>query len=352
MPMMKAVGLKEHLPISDKDSFLDIEVEMPSELGERDLLVEVKAISINPVDISVRSSTNSLLDTSASNTTQGEKNDYRILGWDASGIVTKVGTKCSLFKVGDEVFYAGALERSGTNAQYHVVDERIVGTKPKNMDFANAAALPLTALTAWESMYDRMNIDKAKDAGKTILIINGAGGVGSIAIQLAKMSGLKVIATASRDESIEWIKSLGADEVINHHHSLSDQLIELGLAGTDYILNLYSTEKNWDEMCKIINPEGHIASITRLNKPVTLGALMDKSVSFHWELMFTRAKYETPDMVGQHEILNKIAKLVETNQLIPTLKRELSPINADNMKKAHALIESGKSIGKVVVSNF
>ncbi|MGX7139263.1 zinc-containing alcohol dehydrogenase [Enterococcus silesiacus] len=340
MIMMKAVGLKEYLPIDAENSFLDLEIEKPHELKARDLLVEVKAVSVNPVDIGARSPKDSTI------------KDYRILGWDASGIVTEVGENCSLFKIGDEVFYAGALERSGTNAQYHVVDERIVGRKPKNMDFANAAALPLTSLTAWESLYDRMNIDKSKDAGKTILIINGAGGVGSVAIQLAKMSGLKVIATASRDESIEWIKSLGADEVINHHFSLSKQLAELGLAGTDYILNLYSTEKNWDEMCKIINPEGHMTSITRLNKPVNLGALMDKSVSFHWELMFTRAKYETPDMVRQHEILNGIAQLIETNQLTPTLKKEFSPINVENMKKAHALIESGNSIGKVVLSDF
>ncbi|MBC1474433.1 zinc-binding alcohol dehydrogenase family protein [Listeria grandensis] len=337
---MKAVGLKEYLPINDTNSFIDIDIEKPARLGEREMLVEVKAISVNPVDTKVRSPK------------QRIEEDYRILGWDASGIVTKLGSNCTLFEVGDEVYYAGAFDRSGTNANYHVVDERIVGFKPRNLDFENAAALPLTVLTAWEALYDRLNIRAKKDDGKTILIINGAGGVGSIAIQLAKWIGLRVIATASRDESAEWVTSLGADYVINHHTSLSHELNEIDVNGVDFILCLHDTEMHWDDMCEVIKPEGKISSIVGTKGPVDLGLLMDKSVSFHWEFMFTRARYETVDMIRQHEILNRVAEMFEQNQLKPTLTEKLSPINAENLRKAHAAIESGKTIGKIVLSDF
>ncbi|AFH63074.2 zinc-binding alcohol dehydrogenase family protein [Paenibacillus caseinilyticus] len=338
---MKAVGLYSYLPIENPESLIDVEVEKPSAAG-RDLLVKVKAISVNPVDYKVRSPKSRV------------ESAPRILGWDVAGVVEQAGPDCTLFRPGDEVFYAGSITRPGGNSEYHLVDERIVGTKPSTLDFAQAAALPLTAITAWESLYDRLSIsrDKAANTGKTILILGAAGGVGSIATQLAKYSGLTVIGTASRPESTEWVKGLGADHVINHFEAFLPQLQPLGFDQVDYVLCLNSTEKHWTNMAEAIAPQGKICSIVETDELLNLTLLKNKSVTFVWELMFTRSMYQTPDMIEQHKLLNDIARLVDGGVIRTTTSETLSPIHAANLRLAHAKLESGRTIGKVVLEGF
>ncbi|MFC0474127.1 zinc-binding alcohol dehydrogenase family protein [Robertmurraya beringensis] len=339
---MKAVGLYKYLPIDHEDSLIDINIKKPSARG-RDLLVEIKAISVNPVDTKVRSPKNV------------EETDPKILGWDATGVVVEVGEECTLFQPGDEVFYSGSLNRPGTYSEYHLVDERIVGKKPQTLNFAEAAAMPLTSITAWEALFERLGIDttnKNENRSKTILIIGGAGGVGSIAIQLAKWAGLQVVATASREETVMWVKDCGADFVINHYGSLKDQLVNLQIKNVDYILCSNDTDQHWNAMGEVIKPQGKICSIVDNKYPIELNTLKSKSVTFVWEFMFTKAMFETEDMISQHHILNKVSKLIDEGMLKTTLKETLTPIHAENLRKAHRMLESGKTIGKIVLESF
>jgi zinc-binding alcohol dehydrogenase family protein len=339
--MMKAVGLTKYLPISDEASLKDIEIPKPAALG-RDLLVAVRAISVNPIDTKVRAPKTMVED------------PPKVLGWDAAGVVQEVGPDATLFQVGDEVFYAGSIMRPGTNCEFHLVDERIVGRKPSKLSFAEAAALPLTSITAWESLFDRMRISREKrDAGKHILIIGGAGGVGSIAIQIAKrIAGLSVIATASRKETAAWCKDLGADYVVNHRDDIVAQVRSLGMEHADYVLCLNATDQHWNSMAELVAPQGHIVSIVETTKPVNLGLLKSKSVTFTWEMMFTRSMYETEDMIEQHHLLNEISRLIDAGTLITTFEQFLGLINAKNLRAAHAQIESGSTIGKIVLENW
>ncbi|MDY7221243.1 zinc-binding alcohol dehydrogenase family protein [Halalkalibacterium halodurans] len=339
---MKTIGLYKYLPIEHKESLLDLETDRPIPT-RKDLLVEVKAISINPVDVKVRSPKDNV------------EPSPKILGWDASGTVVEVGEDCKLFKLGDEVFYSGSITRQGTYSEYHLVDERIVGHKPKRITHAEAAALPLTTITAWEALFERLRINSDDVEGnkeKTILIIGGAGGVGSIAIQLAKWAGLNVVATASREESVAWVRKLGADEVINHYQSFTEQLTNLQIQEVDYILCLNHTEQHWESMGDVIRPQGKICSIVETEEPLNLNVLKNKSVTFVWEFMFTRSMYQTEDMIEQHLLLNNVSGLIDKGVLRSTMNQKLSPINASNLKKAHALVETGRTIGKVVLESF
>ena len=338
---MKAVGLYRYLPIDDPESFLDLELETPNASG-RDLLVEVRAISVNPVDAKRRAPKDLV-----------EKTP-RVLGWDAAGVVKAVGPEVTLFKPGDAVYYAGSIVRPGCNSEFHLVDERIVGRKPANLDFAEAAALPLTTITAWEGMFDRMGISKSgADAGKTLLVIGGAGGVGSIAIQLAKqLAKLTVIATASRPESAARVRELGADQVIDHSKDLAPQLETLGMKEVDYIFCLNSTERWLPTFAPVIKPQGKICTIVSALKPIDLTPLMSKSSTIAWEFMFTRSTFQTPDMIEQHNLLNEAAALIEAGTLKTTVTARLGTINAASLKRAHKLIEGGHTLGKIVLEGF
>ena len=338
---MKAVGIREYLPISDEASLLDLEIPKP-EPGERDLLIAVEAIAVNPVDTKVRAPKSRVEDLP------------RILGWDAAGIVEAVGPEVSLFSPGDEVFYAGSITRPGSNSEFHLVDERIVGRKPHSKTFAEAAALPLTSITAWEALFDRFEVStEGEDARKRLLVIGGAGGVGSIAIQLARqVAGLEVIATASRDESKAWCLDLGAHHVVNHRESIPEQLQALGVDAVEYVLCLNSTDQHWAAMAEVVAPQGHICSIVETAAPVDLGVLMAKSASFSWELMFTRPMFETPDMIEQHRLLNEVSTLVDSGRIRTTVTEVLSPISAANLRTAHARIESGRTVGKIVLEGW
>lgn len=343
---MKAVALKAYLPITHPESLLDVTLEQPTPAGH-DLLVAVDAISVNPVDTKVRKPKDKV------------EQDYRVLGWDAVGRVVVTGPDVTLFKVGDAVYYAGSIARAGSNSEYQLVDERIVGHKPKRLGNAQAAAIPLTTITAWEGLFERLHIKQATNAPATdgspkrLLIIGGAGGVGSIAIQLAKaLTNVTIIATASRTESADWCKSLGADIVIDHNQSFSNQLNAQGINAVDYIFCLNNTEQHWANMAEVIKPQGHICSIVELSGAIDLNLLKNKSVSFSWELMFTRSLFTTEDMIEQHHILNRVAALIDEGTLITTVTEVLSPINAANLRSAHEKIETGKTIGKIVLENW
>jgi NADPH:quinone reductase len=338
---MKAVGLYRYLPIDHPESLLDVEVPALAARG-RDVLVEVKAISVNPVDYKSRAPRD-LVETTP-----------KILGWDVAGVVKAVGEQVTLFRVGDAVYYAGSRSRAGGNSEQHLVDERIVGRKPANLSFAEAAALPLTTLTAWEGLFERMGISRSGgDASKTVLIIGGAGGVGSVAIQLAKqLARLTVIATASRPASIKWVRELGADHVVDHTKDLGPELNAIGIREVDYIFCLSNTDHYFPTFAPVIRPQGRICAIVSTQKPVDLAPLMAKSVTFAWELMFTRPMFETDDMRAQHECLNEAAALVEKGTLRTTMTEHLGRINAANLKRAHALLEAGHVIGKLVLEGF
>jgi len=338
---MKAVGLYRYLPIDDPESFLDLEIPTPSASG-RDLLVEVRAMSVNPTDTK-RRAPKDLVETTP-----------KVLGWDVAGVVKAVGPQCSLFKPGDAVYYAGSSMRVGCASEFHLVDERIVGRKPVNLGFAEAAALPLTTITAWEGMFDRLGISKTgAHAGKTLLIIAAAGGVGSIAIQLAKkLARLTVIATASRPESIAWVRTLGADQMIDHSQDLAPQLAALGTKEVDYVFCLNSTDRWFPVFAHIVKPQGKVCTIVSAQKPVDLTPLVSKSITLAWELMFTRANYATPDMIEQHNLLNAAAALIEAGTLKTTVTANLGKINAANLKRAHKMIEGGHTLGKIVLEGF
>ena len=332
---MKAVALTRYLPITDPESLLDVELDQPQPAG-RDLLVRVEAVSVNPVDTKVRAPKATV------------EPQPRVLGWDAAGVVAAVGPDVTGFKVGDEVYYAGDITRPGSNAQFQLVDERIVGRKPRSLSFAEAAALPLTTLTAWETLFERLQVKP----GGSLLIIGGAGGVGSIAIQLAKWKGLTVLATASRPETKKWVRELGADFTINHREPLPEQLATAGHKQVDYIANFSDTNAYWSVMADLIRPQGRIASIVENKQPVEIGLLKSKSASFGWVFMFTRSMFQTEDMDEQGKILNQVATMVDAGTLRTTLTETLSPINAANMRAAHAKSESGATIGKLVVAGW
>lgn len=337
---MKAIGYKVSGPIDAEASLVDIDLPEPSPSG-RDLLVEVKAISVNPVDYKVRRSTTP------------QDGEWKVLGYDAAGIVRAVGPDVTLFQPGDEVFYAGSITRSGTNAELHLVDERIVGRKPASLDWAEAAALPLTTLTAWEAFFDRLDVNKSvPGAAPAILIIGGAGGVGSVAVQIARQrTDLTVIATASRPETREWVKSLGAHHVLDHSKPLAAQVEALGIGAPAFVFSTTHTGDHVSEIVELIAPQGRLCLI---DDPAgfDIMAFKRKAVSIHHELMFTRAIYETPDMAEQGRILNEASALIDVGKLRTTLAERLSPINAANLKHVHALLESGKARGKLVLEGF
>ena len=338
---MKAVGYQKPQAISAADALVDITLPEPVATG-RDLLVEVKAVSVNPVDTKVRKSA-----------LPPEGQTHKVLGWDASGIVRAVGPEVTLFKPGDRVWYAGSIARTGTNSERHLVDERIVGHMPKSLDFAQAAALPLTAITAWEMLFDRLGVAPGKrPTAQTLLIIGASGGVGSILTQLAsRLTSLTVIGTASRPETQAWVKELGAHHVIDHSQPLSEELRRIGFPTVDLIVSLTQTEAHFDQIVEAIAPQGRFGLI---DDPTSLDVtkFKRKSVSVHWELMFTRALFGTADMIGQHRLLTEVAQLVDAGLIRTTLDQRLGSINAANLKRAHALIESGKARGKLVLEGW
>jgi zinc-binding alcohol dehydrogenase family protein len=337
---MKAVGYKKSLPIEDTDALLDVETKMP-EPGPRDLRVAVKAISVNPVDAKVRKRA------------APPEGEVKILGYDAVGVVDAVGSDVSLFKPGDEVFYAGSILRQGTNAEYHLVDERIVGRKPKSLSLAEAAALPLTSITAWEMLFDRLGAVPGKSFDpRTLLITGAAGGVGSILIQLARrLTGLTVLATASRPESREWCLALGAHAVIDHNQPMKAQVDALKLPPIDLVASLTHSEQHYKQIIDVMAPQGKFSLI---DDPAELpvSAFKGKAISIHWELMFTRSFFTTPDMIAQHHLLNDVSDLIDKGVIRTTLGENYGTINAANLKRAHALIESNKARGKIVLEGW
>ncbi|MEM6640808.1 MAG: zinc-binding alcohol dehydrogenase family protein [Pseudomonadota bacterium] len=337
---MKAIGFTHYLPISDPDSLKDVELERPTATGH-DILVAVKAIAVNPVDVKVRAPKDKIEETP------------RILGWDAAGVVEAVGENVTLFKPGDEVFYAGDITRPGAYSEYQLVDERIVGHKPKSLTFAEAAALPLTSITAYEAFFDRLDLDReGANKDESLLIIGGAGGVGSIGIQLAKLAGLEVIATASRPETRDWVKELGAKHVINHHEPLRPQIEALGYKFIDHIAIFNNTDGHWDAVSDLIRPQGRIVTIVENNKPLDMDTLKTKAAGLIWEFMFARSMFGTPDMIEQHNLLNTIADEIDAGRIRTTVSKTLSPINAENLRAAHELVETGQAKGKIVLESF
>jgi zinc-binding alcohol dehydrogenase family protein len=304
------------------------------------LLVAVKAVSVNPVDTKVRSPKDKVELTP------------RVLGWDASGVVQAVGPDVTLFKAGDAVYYAGDITRAGSNAEFQLVDERIVGHKPASLSHAEAAALPLTSITAYESFFDRLDIDRdGASVGQSVLIIGAAGGVGSIGIQLAKHAGLTVIATASRPETMAWVKALGADFVVNHREPLVAQVRALGMQYVDHIA-IFNDMRHWEAAVELIRPQGGIVTIDDANLPMPMAGMKTKAASLHWEFMFARPMHQTPDMIAQHHLLNFVAQEIDAGRMRTTVSEILSPINAANMRQAHALVESGTVRGKIVLEGF
>ncbi len=337
---MKAVAYTRNQAITAAESLIDLELPAPVP-GEFDLQVDVKAISVNPVDIKIRANV------------APEQGTPKVIGWDAAGIVRAVGPKVSLFKPGDKVWYAGSLVRPGANSELHVVDERIVGRMPASLGFAEAAALPLTAITAWELLFDRLQVlDNANAAGKSLLIVGAAGGVGSILTQLARqLTGLTVIGTASRPETQAWVKELGAHHVIDHSKDFEPQLQALGISGVDYVASLNQSTQHFPQLAAVVAPQGRIALIDD-PEMIDVRLLKRKSVSLHWEFMFTRSMFGTDDQIAQHRLLNRVADLVDAGTVKTTLAEHFGTINAANLKRAHALIESGKAKGKVVLEGF
>jgi zinc-binding alcohol dehydrogenase family protein len=338
--MMKAIGYYRSLPISDPESLIDLDLPEPVP-GERDLLVEVHAVSVNPVDVKVRAGM------------APEAGQPKVIGWDASGVVRAVGKDVTLFKPGDRVWYAGSLLRAGTNSQLHVVDERIVGRMPQTLDFASAAALPLTTITAWELLFDRMSVPEGMaPTGDTLLVIGAAGGVGSILVQLGRqLTGLTVIGTASRPETAQWVKDLGAHHVIDHSKPLSEELKRISFDGVDYIASLNQTDHHFEQIVASINPQGRLALIDD-PELFDFRKLKTKSVSLHWEFMYTRSMFSTRDQIRQHELLNRVASLIDSGVLRTTLNETFGTINAANLRRAHKLLETNRARGKIVLEGF
>ena len=340
---MKAVALKQYLPIDAPDSFLDVDLPKPDPAG-RDLLIAVQAIAVNPVDTKVRG---------GKGKAKGATEDPpRVLGWDASGRVEAVGNEVRLFKPGDEVWYAGDIMRPGCNSEFQLIDERIVGRKPKSLSHAEAAALPLTTITAYEAFFDRLGIDRdGADKGQSIFIIGAGGGVGSIGIQLAKHAGLVVIATSSRAETAAWVRELGADHVVNHREDMVKQVRDLGFENVDHIA-IFNDMRHWDTAVELIRPQNGIVSIDDTHLPMPMDRMKTKSASLHWEFMFARPMHQTADMIEQHNLLNWVSDEIDAGRMRTTVSQVLSPINAANLREAHRLVETGKAKGKIVVEGF
>jgi zinc-binding alcohol dehydrogenase family protein len=337
---MKAVGHQKSLSIEDKDALLDFETAKPEPKG-RDIRVAVKAISANPVDYKVRKRA------------APPAGEYKILGFDAAGTVDAVGPDVSLFKPGDEVFYAGSILRQGTNSEFHLVDERIVGKKPRTLSFAQAAALPLTSLTAWELLFDRLGALPGKSFDpRTLLIVGGAGGVGSILIQLARrLTGLTVVATATRPESQKWCLELGAHAVVDHAKPLKEQIEKLKAPPLALVASLTNTDQHYKAIAEVMAPQGKYGLIDNPAE-FNVAVFMGKAISVHWESMFTRSSFQTPDMIAQHNLLNDVSDLIDKGVLRTTMHQTFGIINAANLKRAHALLESGKSRGKIVLEGW
>lgn len=335
---MKAIAFTQHgLPIEDPNALLDMDLPKPTP-GPRDLLVEVKAISVNPVDTKIRAGS--------------AATEPKVVGWDAVGVVRETGSDVTLFKAGDEVFYAGSIARPGSYSEYHLVDERIVGHKPKTLDNAHSAALPLTSITAWELLFDRLGVEEGGGEGDSLLIIGAGGGVGSILVQLARqLTKLTVIGTASRPETREWVESLGAHHVIDHSQPLVEQLNQIGVGKVSHVASLTHTDSYFMQLIEALKPQGQLALIDD-PKSLDVVPMKRKALSLHWELMFTRSLYETPDMIAQHELLNRVADLIDQGVLKTTLGEHFGVINAENLRRAHAVIESGKARGKIVLEGF
>ena len=337
---MKAVGYRKAGAVDAKDALEEIELPKPVPMG-RDILVAVKAVSVNPVDTKIRRSV------------EPPGNTPKVLGWDAAGVVEATGSGAKLFKPGDEVFYAGSLDRPGTNSAYHLVDERIVGAKPASLSFAESAALPLTSITAWEALFDRLDVRKpVAGSANAILVIGGAGGVGSIAIQLLRqLTPLTIIASASRPETQAWVKAMGAHHVVDHKKPLDAEVKRLGIGAPGFVFSTTETDKHFEAIVELLSPQGRFCLI---DDPPAFDArsLKRKSLSLHWELMFTRPLYGTADIEEQHKLLNAVAALVDDGKLKTTLAENFGAINAANLLRAHALIESGTSRGKVVLEGF
>ncbi len=333
---MKAIAYTDAGPITE-NVLIEIDVDIP-EPDPSDLLVEVRGVSVNPVDVKVR--TNMQPDGAA-----------RILGFDAAGIVKEVGSETTRFKPGDEVFYAGDLNRPGTNAEFQLVDERIVGRKPSSLGFADAAGMPLTTITAWEILFDNFGLEEGDGEGESLLVIGGAGGVGSIMIQLAKkLTSLNVIATASRDDTRAWVEKMGADHVVNHRKPLDKEMEGLGIVPR-YVASLTNTGEHFASVAELIKPRGHIAVI---DDPGVLDIvpLKRKALSVSWEFMFTRPMFQMEDMEVQHKLLNRAADLLDEGTLIPTVNRHGGSLSVDNLQSAHELQASGTAIGKTVLDGF
>lgn len=338
---MKAIGLVRYLPIDDPESLLDLELPRPI-AGEHDLLVRVEAVSVNPVDTKLRAPKPQV------------EAQPKVLGYDAAGTVEAIGAAVSGFRPGDRVYYAGDITRAGSNAEYQLVDARLAGHVPPSVDLADAAALALTALTAWELLFQRMPFDSEHGGnGKSLLIIGGAGGVGSIAIQLARRAGFTVIATASRAESTDWCRTMGAQHVVNHREALLPQLQGLGFEHVDAVLNLADTDRYWDAIGELLAPQGHVGLIVEPAGALKIGdPYKAKCIGIHWELMFARARYKTPDQAEQGRILGRVANLLASGELRGTRTATLRPINAVNLREAHRRLESGRSIGKLVLAGW
>jgi len=338
---MKAVGYKTSLAIDHPDSLQDITLPDPV-AGGHDLLVEVKAISVNPVDYKIRVGRTP------------PPGQWQVLGWDAAGVVRAVGEEVSLFKPGDRVWYAGDITRPGSNAELQLVDERIVGYMPKILGFSDAAALPLTTITAWEILFDRLGVVPGKrPRNEQLLIIGAAGGVGSILTQLAsRLTALTVIGTASRPETRDWVKAHGAHHVIDHRQPLVDELKRIGFADVTHVVSLNQTEAHFAQIVEVIAPQGKFALIDDPVAPLDVSKLKAKSVSLHWELMFTRSLFKTADMIAQHQLLNEVAALVDSGVIQTTVGEHFGTINAANLKRAHALVETGKARGKIILEGF
>lgn len=335
---MKAIAYTQHgLPTTDDQSLIDIDLPMPLP-GPRDLLVQVHAVSVNPVDTKVRA--------------RSATKDPRVLGWDAAGIVHATGSEVTMFRPGDAVFYAGAITRPGSNSEYQLVDERIVGHKPASLTEAEAAAVPLTAITAWELLFDRLGVPEGGGEGQSLLILGAGGGVGSMLTQLArKLTQLTVIGTASRPETSRWVRDLGAHHVIDHSQPLVEQLAAIGIPQVDHVASLTHTDQHYAQIIQALRPQGQLALI---DDPQSLDAmpLKSKSISLHWELMFTRSMFETPDMIEQHKLLERVSQLIDQKVLKTTLAENFGVINAVNLRRAHAFIETSRSVGKIVLVGF
>ncbi|KID31493.1 zinc-binding alcohol dehydrogenase family protein [Prauserella rugosa] len=329
-----AIGYTDNLPATDPESFVARDVETPQP-GPHDLLVDVRAVSVNPVDRKLRAG--------------APADGFRVLGFDAAGVVRAVGDEVSLFAPGDEVFYAGTIDRPGTNQRFHLVDERIVGPKPASTSFADAASLPLTAITAWETLFDRFRLTEASTG--TLLVIGATGGVGSILLQLAEalLPGVRVIATASDAERQAWVRDLGAEDTVNHHGDLSAEVLDLAPGGVDWLFTAHS-EGQIETYANIVRPFGEIVAID--DGPRDVEPLKPRSITWHWELMFTRPTQQTPDMAEQHRMLTEVSRLTDAGKVRPTTTETLSPISRETLRQAHERIENNRTVGKIVLDGW